>query len=282
MSASQLAALLGPARLTEVVDIGANPIDGDPPYKPLLDAGACRVTGFEPLEAALASLRERQGPNQRYLPYAIGDGRTGTLRVCAAPGMTSLLEPDPVALGMFQKFSTFGQVTDRVPLETRRMDDVAEVRELDLLKIDCQGSELAVFRNGRKKLSRAVAVQTEVSFVPLYQGQPAIGELDLELREQGFMPHCAAAVKLWPLVPLMVEGDVLRPLNQLLEADFVYVRDLRHPERMDDEQLKHLALVAHGCYRSYDLAARCILHLEERGALARGSQERYFEMISAA
>ena len=31
--------LLNPLRLTEVVDIGANPIDGDPPYKPMLDAG---------------------------------------------------------------------------------------------------------------------------------------------------------------------------------------------------------------------------------------------------
>jgi hypothetical protein len=31
--------LLQPARLTAVVDIGANPIDGDPPYKRMLAAG---------------------------------------------------------------------------------------------------------------------------------------------------------------------------------------------------------------------------------------------------
>ncbi len=37
--------LLNAERLTEVVDIGANPIDGDPPYKPMLQAGLCRVTG---------------------------------------------------------------------------------------------------------------------------------------------------------------------------------------------------------------------------------------------
>jgi hypothetical protein len=28
--------LLGPARLTAIVDIGANPIDGDPPYLEML------------------------------------------------------------------------------------------------------------------------------------------------------------------------------------------------------------------------------------------------------
>lgn len=37
--------ILQPQRLTEVVDIGANPIDGDPPYKPMLAAGLCKVTG---------------------------------------------------------------------------------------------------------------------------------------------------------------------------------------------------------------------------------------------
>ena len=34
----RLAQLLQVERLTEIVDIGANPIDGDPPYKILLNA----------------------------------------------------------------------------------------------------------------------------------------------------------------------------------------------------------------------------------------------------
>jgi hypothetical protein len=82
-------------RLTEVVDVGAYPIDGDPPYKSMLAAGLCRVTGFEPQEDALARLNAKKGPTDRYLPYAIGDGERHRLRICRAPGMTSLLEPDP-------------------------------------------------------------------------------------------------------------------------------------------------------------------------------------------
>lgn len=66
--------ILQPSRLTEVVDIGANPIDGAPPYKPMLDAGLCRVTGFEPQESALGKLLRSKGANERYLPYAVGDG----------------------------------------------------------------------------------------------------------------------------------------------------------------------------------------------------------------
>jgi hypothetical protein len=53
MSSITLTQLLCPARLTEVVDIGANPIDGDPPYRTMLHQGLCRVTGFEPQPEAL-------------------------------------------------------------------------------------------------------------------------------------------------------------------------------------------------------------------------------------
>jgi hypothetical protein len=62
--------LLSPQRLTDVVDVGANPIEGEPPYAPMLAAGLCRVTGFEPQQEALLELQTKKGPNERYLPYA--------------------------------------------------------------------------------------------------------------------------------------------------------------------------------------------------------------------
>ena len=40
--------LVRPERLTSVVDIGANPIDGDAPYKEMLQRRICRLVGFDP------------------------------------------------------------------------------------------------------------------------------------------------------------------------------------------------------------------------------------------
>ena len=60
--------ILKPRRLTEVVDIGANPIDEEPPYKTMLADGACRVTGFEPQAEALAALAGT--PGQGSVPAA--------------------------------------------------------------------------------------------------------------------------------------------------------------------------------------------------------------------
>lgn len=268
--------LLSPQRLTGVVDVGANPIDGEPPYTHMLAAGLCRVTGLEPQPDALLRLESRKGPLERYLPYAVGDGEAHTLNICRGSGMTSLFEPDPAALNLFEFLKPSAQVTQRVPVQTRRLDDISELDDVDFLKVDIQGSELAVFQGGRAKLANTVVIQTEVSFVTLYQGQPALGDIDLELRSQGFIPHCFAAIKHWPIAPCPDPG---RPFNQVLEADIVYARDFSSADSLSDEQLKHLALIAHHCYRSFDLALRCVMLLEQRQTLEAGSQQRYSELV---
>lgn len=273
--------LLAPDRLTDVVDVGANPIDGEPPYLPMLTSGLCRVTGFEPQAEALQKLQSAKGPNERYLPHAVGDGGEHTLNICRASGMTSLFDPDPDTLRLFEVLEPYGEVIERVPLSTQKLDDISAIEHLDYLKIDIQGGELAVFQGGRTKLADAVAIQTEVSFVTLYRDQPSLGDVDVELRSQGFIPHCFAAIKKWPIAPYVVNDNPRWALNQLLEGDIVYVRDFSRPDSLTDEQLKHLALIAHHCYSSYDLAMRCVMLLELRGSLNAGAQQDYSRLLAA-
>jgi FkbM family methyltransferase len=244
----------------------------------MLQQRLCTVVGFEPQWEALALLDARKSDCETYLPDVVGDGSEGKLRVCREPGMTSLFRPDQRMLRHFGRFAELGQVVQEIPVSTRRLDDISEVKALDFLKIDVQGSELAVFTNGRHKLSTAVAVQTEVSFLPLYERQPIFGEIDLELRAQGFVPHAFFDVKQWMIAPLIMD-DPHAALNQLLEADIVYVRDFTRPDKMSTEQLKHLALIAHHCYGSWDLATTCIHHLTARGAGPADSIPRYLTLI---
>ncbi|RYI13851.1 MAG: FkbM family methyltransferase [Acetobacteraceae bacterium] len=274
-----LTQILAPARRTTIVDVGANPIDGDPPYKRMLAAGLCEVTGFEPQGPALARLKEKAGPLERYLPHALGDGTSRTLHVCGLDGMTSLKVPDPAHLALFNLFPIWGDVTARIPVDTHRLDDIAEIAHLDFLKMDIQGSERDVLEHGRDKLAEAVAIQTEVSFVTLYEGQPTLGEMDTLLRGMGFLPHCFAEMKVWPLAPLVVGGQPNRGLRQLLEADMVYVRDFTRATNMTPEQWKHLALIAHHCYGSADLALRCLNMLAELGALPADAGQRYLDSL---
>lgn len=274
----RLAELLGLTRLTRVVDIGASPIDGVPPYKSLLDAGLCHVTGFEPQPEQLAQLNRTKGPNETYLPHVVGDGAVHSLQLCRSVGFTSLLEPDPASLALFEYYQPLGQVLARERVQTRRLDEIDDIEGLDFLKIDIQGGELSVFQNGRDKLAQAVFIQTEVSFVTLYKDQPVLGDVDLELRRQGFMPHAFASIKRWPIAPAVIDGDPAKPLNQLLEADMVYIRDVRDMTPLSDEQLRHMALIAHVCYGSRDLSLRCLMALQDRKAVAGDALAQYLAM----
>ena len=275
-----LAGLLRVSRLIGIVDIGANPIDGDPPYGPLLSAGLCKVTGFEPQPSALAKLNARKGALETYLPHAIGDGERHTLYVCRCTGMTSLLEPDPAALNLFPRFAELGQIMERRDIATVRLDDIAELGAVDFLKIDAQGAELVVLKGGRSKLSGAVAVQTEVSFVPLYKGQPSFGEIDMEMRAQGFLPHATVSVNRRLLLPMRTDNPHAH-INQMLEADIVYVRDIRHMQDWSDTQLAHMAIIAHYCYRSFDLTIKCLSEMVGRGVASKDILGAYSAELSA-
>ena len=233
-----LTQLLKPQRLTEIVDIGANPIDGDPPYKVLLDNKLCRLTGFEPQAEALQQLNNLKSDLENYLPYAVGDGQKHILNICRYSGMTSLFKPNMNTLDHF----------------------------------------IALKPNA--EIIQEVEVETLVSFMTLYENQPSMGDVDVELRAQGFVPHCFAALKKWPIAPFMFEQNPRQPLNQLLEADLVYVRDFTRSDLMESEQLKHLAIIAHYCYQSFDLALRCMMVLQQRGVLSVADIQLYIQHLN--
>jgi len=267
--------LVSPRKLTTIVDIGANPIDGDPPYQRMLEQGLCQVIGFEPQQDALRDLLQRKGPLETYLPYAVGDGEQHTLYYCAASGMTSLLKPDQRYLSAFNEFEMLGEVVSTELIPTKCLDDISEITDLDMLKIDVQGSELAVFESGRSKLESVVVIQAEVSFMPLYEDQPMFWEIDCELRRQGFVPHAFATVKHWPISPYSHPENNRMAVHQLLEADTVYVKDFVNDDSLTDEQVKQMALIAHHCYGSYDLVTRCLSILANRGAIPGSALSHY-------
>lgn len=277
-----LLTLLRPQRLTAVVDVGANPIDGETPYQSLLSKRVCTVTGFEPQAAGLASLQARKSDLETYLPFAVGDGTQQTLHLTAMPGMTSLFEPNFEVLDWFHGFSEWSVVQQKVPVQTHRLDDIAPIAAIDMLKIDVQGAELMVFKGAADKLKRTVAIHTEVCFLHLYKDQPLFGEVDLDLRGRGFIPHHLHHVNRRTILPAFSEGAPNSALNQVLFADIIYIRDFTKHELMDDEQFKHLALIAHHCYQSHDLVIHCLARLASRNAIAPNAVRLFIESVRAA
>lgn len=272
------AAEMSPIR---VIDVGANPIEGEAPYKALLDGGYAELTGFEPQPEALSELNAQKGPAETYLPYALGNGEKVNFRFYAHSGFASIypVKRDVAALLGFGRAT---RRTGKARLQTKRLDDIAEVGQADYLKIDVQGSELSVIANARQKLADAVLIQSEVRFLPLYAGEPTFGDLEREMMEQGFRFHDFAFVKRLRL--RSASSNVIGPRNfrQVIDGDAYFIRDLTTIENWSAEQLWRLALLAEAVIRSPNLVLFCLDELVRRRATSADLLQKVIPLLSDA
>jgi len=241
--------------LINIVDVGANPLSGAKgPYQMLVDRGLASLVGFEPDPAAFDRLQAIKGPGERYLPVAVGDGKRHQFRICAMSGMNSLLPPNFDLLNLVHLHGLWAQVRSLVDVDTKRLDDLAEIEAMDYLKIDIQGGEMLVFENAAEKLKDCLVVHTEVMWVPMYVGQPLFSEQELFLRKLGLQVHKFFEMQGHVLQPFAVRGDVHAPLSQVFWADVIFIKDITRLDRLRPVQLLKLAIILHDVYESFDVA----------------------------
>jgi hypothetical protein len=170
-------------------------------------------------------------------------------------------------------------VVATVQVDTVRLDDVVEIRTrgCDLLKLDTQGSEAEILSHASETLKRCLIVQTEVEFVPLYEGQPLFAEVDQLLRAHGFMFHRFLGLAGRTYSPLIVNGDPNAALSQMLWSDAVYVPELSRLHRIEPSQLLKLAALLHEIYGSLDLCHVVLAAHDQQCATSYAAQ--YFERI---
>ena len=64
-----------------------------------------------------------------------------------------LFKPKQKALDFFNGFSNFGTVEAIEEIQTTRLDDVENLDFIDFVKMDVQGAELEILKNGDKNPS---------------------------------------------------------------------------------------------------------------------------------
>lgn len=261
-----------------IVDVGASPIDGQPPYQRLVALGKAKVVGFEPNPAQYQLLQKQQNSFLTFFPYAVGDGKEGTLNICSSPGMSSLLEPDLEILNHFHGFGEWGKVIQTQKVSTRRLDDIEEIQSVDYLKLDVQGSELSVLKGASRRLQDTLVIHIEVQFVPFYKEQPLFAELDQTLREAGFYLHCFTPLVCRAFKPLIVNDNIYAGLNQVLWADAVYVKKFTTFPQLSSHQLLKIAFVMHEVYGSFDLCSLALEHMDRKEKTNR--QLTYFRCLT--
>ncbi len=203
----------------QILDVGAN--TGQ--YGSLLrtDFGyRGRILSFEPLSAAHAALTARAAADPLQLwdvapRTALGAvNGTTTIHVAGNSVSSSILPMEPSHESAAPK--SIGRGVEEIAIS--RLDDIVRERGIPidhhmLLKIDTQGYELEVLKGAEATVAGAGVIQAEMSFQPLYEGQPLFDEVYAYLATRGFT--------VFDIVP----GFSDPRSGRLLQVDGIFVRD---------------------------------------------------------
>lgn len=150
-----------------------------------------RITLVEPDPTEAAQLRQNweeagRGP---VLQTALWREETILkLNVNRAPGTSSVFPSNFNLLDQFPDARRYETVSI-FDVQARTIDSIAAesgLGDVDFVKIDAQGAELAILQGGADYLSQnLVGLEVEVEFCHLYTGQPLFAEVDVFVRGMG-------------------------------------------------------------------------------------------------
>jgi len=224
-----------------------------------------QVLGFEPDVRAFDKLPKQQ--DLFWVNAALGaNSEDVDLLVTMHQTNTSLLSPNRAVIDrVYQNPSDFDVVKSlRVPCTTLDASSQKFDLKITSLKADTQGTELAILQGAENCLSQSLhVVELEVEFSQLYAEQPLFAEVDIFMRERGFM--------LFDLGNLLCHkwrrsAHIVGRKGQLIAADALYFRT---PEsfstlcKISLDPVAELARYWAGCavYGYVDLAFEMALEL---------------------
>lgn len=261
----------------QIVDIGANTLGGKPPYQPMIDREMCHLIGFEPQKEPYNELVALNHPNATYVNAAIGDGKQHSLYCYEGSGLTSFF---PIRQENIDTLEYGGhELVSVEKLKTVKLDAVSEIKSIDYLKIDTQGSELMILRGGTKKIAKALAIHIELRMLPLYVGEPAVGEVMNWLSTKRFEFHNFVGMNRFPMNGTRHKGFNRSQRQQIGDADGLFFRDLTQLKTLKSDEIGRQACVA-ATLQQTNYLMFCVNELVARGELDDAERENVRILIT--
>jgi FkbM family methyltransferase len=152
------------------------------------------VISFEPVAGTFALLKRTASRDKNWsvFNYALGnESGERYINTYKDDQLSSLLKIRQDCDGHYRDYLANANTE---LIQIRRLDDIAAEIPFDLrskrifLKIDTQGYDLEVFKGALNVLQNVAAFQSELSFMPLYDGQPHWTDVIREYENAGFQP----------------------------------------------------------------------------------------------
>lgn len=213
---SHLQILFNLLKIDAVLDVGGNKGQYGNMLRKMGYRGA--IYSFEPVQSCFQELMAVSAADAAWqvFNYALGaETATMDINVMVASEFSSLLQPNAYAKDLYaQKIP----IKNTETIVVKRLDDIFASLIGDnkynglFLKMDTQGYDLKVLAGAAQTLNSVVALQSEISVAPLYEGMPDYIESLSAFRKAGF--------ELTGLYPVSRDSNSL----QLIELDCVMRR----------------------------------------------------------
>ena len=179
------------ARINGVIHIGAN--SGQ--ERDLYARHGLRVVWVEPVDEVFQQLRANvaQHPDQTAYRYLIGrqDGEQCVFHISDNGAQSSSVFPFDLHREVWPGVSYTRDVTlTSITLPSMIEKEGIDLGEYDALVLDAQGSELLVLQGAVRILPRVKYIKTEVADFSAYRGSCTLQDIDLFLKEHGYMRSC--------------------------------------------------------------------------------------------
>lgn len=176
-------------KINLVLDVGANIGQY---AKSLRKIGYCGyIISFEPIKSSYEALIEHSKDDPKWHIYNLALGSvndTKSINVTKGSDLTSFLKPNEYAKRLFKTKADIDQIE---MVEIRRLDELLPeildgIKEPKLfLKTDTQGYDLEVLKGASLVMDKVLALQSEISMVPIYERMPGFLEALDEYRRVG-------------------------------------------------------------------------------------------------
>lgn len=174
-----------------VIDVGANLGQYCSFLRKQVGYGG-EILSVEPIQEVADALRLRAASDPRWRTFraALGpsDGEAD-LNVAQSSKLSSFLKPAQIGSQIFDSTNVAVR-TERVPM--LRLDSLLRefgldpVRQSIFLKLDTQGYDFEIMRSCAETVRDLAGLQTELSFVPIYESMPSFSEVLIWMQAQGF------------------------------------------------------------------------------------------------
>ena len=224
------------------------------------------VDAFEPDEQA-SDQGYRQKDNVTWFPFGLAEhSGSAPFYLTSAPSGSSLFPPNEAVLGRFAP-RRYWTVAKTLNLPFLGFSDYLAKHgrpRPELIKADTQGSELGIFSSLKAEdWSDLLAVETEVEFAELYQGQPLFRDVDAFMAQRGFelfdlrthrnYINCNERSDHYLRTYLDFSGPRSDLSARLLAGDALYIRRFADGLPPDAVRVRKLALI-YCIYRFFDHA----------------------------